>query len=65
MRGIKALVLASCVSLGGCLEYEQTVTLAADGSGSQVVHMVMRESVLALIERATPGLIKALKRDFP
>jgi len=55
MRGIKALVLASCVSLGGCLEYEQTVTLAADGSGSQVVHMVMRESVLALIERATPA----------
>jgi len=55
MRGIKALALLSCLALGGCLEIEQTVTLSADGSGSQSVHMVIREGLLAELARRQPA----------
>jgi len=55
MRGIKSLALLSFLVLGGCLEIEQTVTLSADGSGSQTVHMVMREGLLAELARRQPA----------
>jgi leucyl aminopeptidase (aminopeptidase T) len=38
--------------LGGCLELEHTVTLAANGSGKQVVRMTIRDSTIADVERA-------------
>jgi len=47
----KTLALLGCLALGGCLEIDQTVTLAADGSGTQSVHMVMRESMLTELAR--------------
>lgn len=37
--------------LGGCLEIEQSVTLNADGSGTQVVHMVVKEQLLEQLVR--------------
>ena len=55
MREIKALALLSCFALGGCLEIEQTVTLAQDGSGTQSVHMVIRESLLTELARRQPA----------
>jgi hypothetical protein len=55
MRAIKALVLLSITVCSGCLEFEQTVTLAADGSGSQRVRMTVREGVLREIQRMTPA----------
>lgn len=55
MRAIKAIVLASCALLGGCLEFEQTVTLAADGSGTQQVRLTLREKVIERLEKATPA----------
>ena len=55
MRAIKALVLLSITVAGGCLEFEQTVTLSADGSGSQRVRMAVREGVLREIQRMTPA----------
>ena len=55
MRGIKSLALLSSLLLGGCLEIEQTVTVSADGSGSQTVHMVMKDSLLAELARRQPA----------
>lgn len=55
MRGIKSLALLSCLMLGSCLEIEQTVTLSVDGSGSQAVHMAMRNSLLAELARSQPA----------
>lgn len=55
MRGIKELALLSCLLLGGCLEIEQTVTLSADGSGSQSVHMVMQEGLLTELAKRQPA----------
>ncbi|MBX3463670.1 MAG: hypothetical protein KF830_10890 [Planctomycetes bacterium] len=42
-------VLLLC--LGGCLEFEQTVTLEADGSGRQAVVMTLREAALEDLRR--------------
>lgn len=39
--------------LAGCLEMEQTVTIAADGSGVQQMKMAMRESTLNEMVRAS------------
>ncbi|MFK7738744.1 MAG: hypothetical protein AB8H80_00370 [Planctomycetota bacterium] len=47
MPGLKTLLLACSLFLTGCLEFEQTVTLNADGSGSQSVRMKVRERLLA------------------
>jgi hypothetical protein len=55
MGKIKTLALVSCFALGGCLEIEQTVTLAQDGSGTQSVHMVMQESLLAELAKRQPA----------
>ncbi|MFT7537714.1 MAG: hypothetical protein ACI85K_003675 [Hyphomicrobiaceae bacterium] len=55
MRGIKSLALLGCLLLSGCLEIEQTVTLSADGSGSQAVHMVMRHGLLAELTKSQPA----------
>lgn len=60
------LVLAFGV-LGGCLELEHTVTLAANGSGKQAVRMTIRDSTLAGVERAkaaTEGAAGAGKALF-
>lgn len=51
MRKIEVLALSGCMLLGGCLEVEQTVTLHADGSGTQEVRMVLREQLLAELEQ--------------
>jgi len=55
MRAMKAIVLASCALLGGCLEFEQTVTLEADGSGTQQVRLALREQVIRRLEQAAPA----------
>tara|TARA_R110002096_G_scaffold20050_11_gene66898 strand:- start:228 stop:950 length:723 start_codon:yes stop_codon:yes gene_type:complete len=55
MRGIKSLALLGCLLLSGCLEIEQTVTLSADGSGTQSVHMVMRQGLLAQLAKRQPA----------
>jgi len=55
MRGIKSLALLSCLALSGCLEIEQTVTLTADGSGTQSVRMVIREGLLTELARRQPA----------
>ena len=43
---------ASLLSLPGCLEIEQTVTLAADGSGRLEFAMAMREVTIAEVRQA-------------
>jgi hypothetical protein len=53
MRASMAVVLAASLLCSGCLEVEQTVTLAANGSGRQVVRMALRESTLAALARAS------------
>ncbi|HEB53098.1 MAG TPA: hypothetical protein ENI87_07590 [bacterium] len=56
MRGIEAMVLLTLLGFGGCLEIEQTVTLRADGSGEQQVHMVVREQLLAELQKRQPAV---------
>jgi hypothetical protein len=51
MRWLLTLVLLMC-PLASCLELEHTVTLAADGSGKQILRMAMSDNTLAAIERA-------------
>lgn len=63
MRGIKTLVLLSCLALSGCLEIEQTITLTADGSGSQSVHMVIREGLLTELAKRQPAARLGEKGD--
>ncbi|MCB9879334.1 MAG: hypothetical protein H6835_17200 [Planctomycetes bacterium] len=55
MRGILAMVLAGCSMLSGCLEFEQKVTLRADGSGTQTVRMTVQEKVLRDLRQAQPA----------
>ena len=55
MRAHRTVALLGCLMLGSCLEIEQTVTLAADGSGTQVVHMTVRESLLNDLARRQPA----------
>ena len=47
MRTMRWLAFLLFPALGGCLEVEQTVTLAANGSGRQVMRMTIREATLA------------------
>ncbi len=53
----KALLIASLVFLGGCLDYEEVITLAADGSGSvrvdATVDLTFAEKLMAL--QVPPG----------
>lgn len=49
------MALLSCFALSGCLEIEQTVTLSADGGGSQSVHMAIREGLLTELARRQPA----------
>jgi hypothetical protein len=44
--------LVLCLGLGGCLQLEQTVTLGADGAGSQQVAMTLSEATFAELTRA-------------
>jgi len=39
--------------LAGCLEMDQTITLAADGSGTQTVKMTIRDATLAEVQRVS------------
>ncbi len=45
--------IAIVALLAGCLEMEQTIRLAADGSGGQVLRLDVRESTLADAQRAS------------
>ncbi|MCK5942465.1 MAG: hypothetical protein KAI24_10880 [Planctomycetes bacterium] len=55
MRAWTTLALSSCMLLGGCLEIEQTITLTADGSGTQAVHMRLRDSLLEELQLRQPA----------
>jgi hypothetical protein len=46
------LALISVSVCGGCLEMEQTITLAADGSGRQAVVMTLAESTIVDLHQA-------------
>jgi len=46
------LLLALC---SGCLEMEQTVTLAADGSGRQAIVLTIADATLAEIQKVSPA----------
>lgn len=52
-QGIRLLATLLAALLPGCLEYEQTVTLERDGSGTQKVALGMGERVLGEVRRAT------------
>ncbi len=47
MRALHALVLSSLLLLCGCLEIEQTVTIQADGSGTQTLRMCVTERLMS------------------
>lgn len=47
-QGISFLLL---LVLGACLEMEQTVTLAPNGSGKQILRMAIRDATLTEVER--------------
>jgi len=62
MRAIHTLGLLVCLTLCGCLELEQKITLKPDGSGTQEISMAMQESLLqelklqqAAVSLGTPG----------
>ncbi len=59
MRALAVLSLLLATTLGGCLEMEQTVNLAADGSGQQTVRLAIREATLADVERASSAAAAA------
>ncbi len=46
MRAFHALALSSMLVLCGCLEIEQTVTIRADGSGTQALKMTVSERLV-------------------
>jgi hypothetical protein len=52
MSNLQRLFPVVLLLLAGCLELEQTVTLAADGSGRQTFDMTVRESTLAELGKA-------------
>lgn len=67
MRFLRSGVVLMVGVLGGCLELEHTVTLAANGSGKQAVRLSIRDATLAEIERAkaaTEGAAGASKALF-
>lgn len=52
MRRRTVVVALAGILSSGCLEMEQTVTIAPDGGGRQVVKMAMSESTLAEVQRS-------------
>lgn len=52
MRMSRGLLLSLLFGLSGCLEYQQTVTVEADGSGSQTVRLAIKDATLADLERS-------------
>jgi len=55
MRAFHTLALLSCLLLCGCLEIEQTITLKADGSGTQTVKMDLRDSLIKELRQRQPA----------
>ena len=53
MGSPRSLVLVLLFLLAGCLEMEQTVTITADGSGTQDVRLAIRETTLDALVRAS------------
>ena len=53
MRILRSLLFVLLAPLAGCLEMEQTVTIAADGSGTQQLKMGIRETTLNDLVRAS------------
>lgn len=53
MRTLPLLALLLLPFLAGCLEMDQTITLAADGSGTQTVKMTIRDATLAEVQRVS------------
>jgi hypothetical protein len=53
MSRLAWLWVALFATLGGCLELEQTVVLAPDGSGKQTLKLALRESTLDQITRTS------------
>lgn len=49
---MRALAAMSLLLLSSCLEMEQTITLAADGSGAQQLRLAMSEKVVDEVKRA-------------
>jgi hypothetical protein len=52
MRWLRIVAVSTFAVFAGCLEFEQTVQLEADGRGTQHVRLVARESTLADLARA-------------
>lgn len=53
MNPLRTLAFAALLLLPACLELEQTIVLQADGSGSQTVQMMVKESTLADLQKAS------------
>jgi hypothetical protein len=67
MRLLSSLSFSVLLAASGCLEIDQTVTLAADGSGKQALRLTIADATLAEVERAgaateaaVPGQAKAV-----
>jgi len=48
---MRAFVLSSLLLLGGCIEWEQTITLHADGSGTQELSVRMTRDAQEMVSR--------------
>jgi hypothetical protein len=55
MRSLRSLAVLLVLVPAGCLELEQTVTLAPNGSGTQVVRMTIGDATLTEVQRASPA----------
>lgn len=55
MRAFYTLALLSCLLLCGCLEIEQTITIKADGSGTQTVKMDLRDNLIKELRQRQPA----------
>jgi len=55
MRALHKVALLGALSLGGCLELEQKITLAADGSGRQEVRLEASDELLVELRRRQPA----------
>lgn len=55
-RWWKAILLAAVmmITLSGCVDYEEEITLARDGSGTVRIHYYMDESMIEMMEGETP-----------
>lgn len=53
---LHTLALLALLPLTSCLQLEQTVTLAADGSGVQKFSMTMREATITEVRRASAAV---------